>query len=73
MKNYIALYEGSYQFFSIYSDSNISTDFLQMKLAKQFEYRETHETLWGEIRQDGIIKRFVLDYNNNSIKEIQFN
>lgn len=72
MKNYISLYEGSYQFFSVESDLNISTDFLKMKLAKQYEYRETNETLWGEIKQDGNVKRFKLDYYNNNLIEIKY-
>jgi hypothetical protein len=73
MKNSIRLYEGSYQFFSIESELNISSDFLQMKLAKQMEYRKTNESLWGEIINNGEIKRYKLNYDFNNIEEIKFN
>jgi hypothetical protein len=72
MTNSIRLYEGSNLFFSIKTELNISPDFLQMKLAKQYEYRKTTEELWGEINQDGDVKRYELDYYNNNIKEINF-
>ena len=72
MKNYISLYEGSYQFYQIETDKNISLDFLQMKLAKQMEYRKTNESLWGEINNNGEVKRYELNYKENKIEEIKF-
>jgi hypothetical protein len=72
MKNYISLYEGSYQFYQIKTDKNITPDFLQMKLAKQMEYRKTNESLWGEINNNGEVKRYELNYKENKIEEIKF-
>ena len=72
MTNSIRLYEGSYLFFSTQSELNISSDFLQMKLAKQYEYRKTTESLWGEIENIDGVRRYELDYYNNNLKEINF-
>ena len=72
MTNSIRLYEGSNLFFSTQSELNISSDFLQMKLAKQFEYRKTTESLWGEIENTDGVTRYELDYYNNNLKEINF-
>lgn len=72
MTNSIRLYEGSTLFFSTQSELTISSDFLQMKLAKQFEYRKTIEALWGEIENIEGVRRYELDYYNNNLIEINF-
>lgn len=69
-QNTIALYEGSYQFNVIYTDLNITPDFAQMKLSKQYEYRLTTKDLWAIITVNGISERFVLDYSNCKLNKI---
>jgi len=68
--NQVCFYEGSYQFDSISTTLNISTDFIQMKLAKQFEYRPTNESLWAELNLDGKKSHWVLDYNNCLLTQV---
>lgn len=59
----IDFYEGSYLFNSITTDLNVSSDFIEMKLAKQYEYRATSEILWATITQNSKeISRFELKY-----------
>jgi hypothetical protein len=59
----INLFEGSYCFESISTGLNVSPDFIEMKLAKQFEYRATDSPLWATILQDGQeIARYWLKY-----------
>jgi hypothetical protein len=67
--NTVRFYEGSYQYKTISTHLNISPDFIQMQLAKQFEYRATNESLWAEVIVHGVTSRFELDYHN--IKLIQ--
>jgi hypothetical protein len=62
-QNTVYFYEGSYQFQSDKTHLNISEDYVQMILAKQYEYRPTTETLWADVKIDGITKRFIFDYN----------
>jgi hypothetical protein len=62
-QNTVNFYEGSYQFQSDKTHLNISTDYIQMILAKQYEYRPTSENLWAEIENFGIKQRFSFDYN----------
>jgi len=62
--NTLRLFEGSFQFDSIQSELNITTDFIQYKLAKQYEYRETSEDLWAELNLNGEEYRYILDYKN---------
>jgi hypothetical protein len=47
----IHFYEDSYCFNSITTELNVSPDFIEMKLAKQYEYRPTNESLWATITQ----------------------
>ena len=49
MTTTINFYEGSYCFNSIETNLNVSPDFIEMKLAKQYEYRPTNESLWATI------------------------
>lgn len=59
----INLYEGSYCFENISTNLNVSPDFVEMKLAKQFEYRPTDMPLWATIIKDGKeIARYWLKY-----------
>lgn len=65
MKSTINFYEGSYQFDSITTELNVSPDFIEMKLAKQHEYRPTTESLWATISEQGKeVSRFKLEYGN---------
>jgi hypothetical protein len=73
MKTTINFYEGSYCFNSIKTDLNVSPDFIEMQLAKQYEYRATKESLWSTISQDSKeVSRFELIYGIG-LNEIKFN
>jgi hypothetical protein len=73
MTTTINFYEGSYQYNSITTDLNVTSDFIEMKLAKQYEYRQTNEILWSTVIQDGKeIARFELIYGEG-LNEIKFN
>ena len=73
MKTTINFYEGSYQFNSITTDLNVSPDFIEMKLALQYEYRETKKSLWATISNETKeISRYELEYGIG-LKEIKFN
>lgn len=59
----INFYEDSFLYDSITTPLNVSPDFIEMKLAKQFEYRPTKKTLWATIRQNSKeIARFKFQY-----------
>lgn len=59
----IHFYEGSYQFNSISTELNVHTDFIEMKLAKQYEYRPTIENLWATVNKDSKeVARYKLIY-----------
>jgi hypothetical protein len=62
-QNTVNFYEGSSQFSSDKTHLNISADYIQMQLARQYEYRPTTETLWAEVENFGIKQRFSFDYN----------
>jgi hypothetical protein len=63
MKTTINFYEGSYQYNSITTELNVNPDFIEMKLAKQYEYRPTKESLWATIVEDSKeIARYELLY-----------
>jgi len=73
MKTTINFYEGSYLFNSITTDLNVSSDYIEMKLAKQYEYRATKESLWATvIKNSNEVLRFKLEYGVG-LKEIKFN
>lgn len=61
-QNTVNFYEGSAQFKSDKTNLNISADYIQMQLAKQFEYRPTTECLWAEVENFGIKQRFSFNY-----------
>lgn len=61
-QNVVNFYEGSYQFQSDKTHLNITEDYVQMILAKQYEYRPTAETLWADVVISGITQRFTFDY-----------
>lgn len=65
--NNVHFFEGTYQFNSIETNLNIHEDFILMKLSQQYEYRETTETLWAEVTNNGITTRYALDYSNISL------
>jgi hypothetical protein len=63
MTKTINFYEGFYQFDSITTDLNVSPDFIEMKLAKQYEYRPTKKSLWATVHQGTEeVSRFKLYY-----------
>ena len=68
--NIAYFYEGSYQFNAIETPLNITADFVQMKLAKQYEYRPTEEDLWAEVVVNGVKSRYQLDYDNFSLTKL---
>jgi hypothetical protein len=52
---------------------NVSPDFIEMKLAQQYEYRPTSESLWATVTQGNKeISRFELIYGQG-LHEIKFN
>jgi len=67
MKNQIRFYEGSSMYNLVETELNITEDFVLMKLAKQYEYRPTTETLWADVMIDSKITRYLLDYQNKSV------
>ena len=67
MKNQVRFYEGSSMYNLVETELNISEDFVLMKLAKQYEYRPTTETLWADVIIDNEITRYLLDYQNKSL------
>ena len=46
------------------TELNITPDFIQYKLATQYEYRPTTKSLWAELTINGQIERYELDYDN---------
>ena len=63
MTTTIYFFEGSEQFKSVDTDLNVHNDYIEMILAKQFEYRPTSETLWAKIMQKGKeVDRFQFSY-----------
>jgi hypothetical protein len=69
----VNFYEGSYQFESITTELNINPSFIEMKLAKQHEYRPTNKTLWATVHQDGKeISRLQFKYGVG-LSNIHFN
>jgi len=73
MKTTINFCEGSYLYNSVTTDLIVSPDFIEMKLAKQYEYRPTKESLWATVIQNGKeIRRFELKYGVG-LDEIKFN
>ncbi len=73
MTTTISLFEGSYCFNQVSTELNVSPDFIEMKLAKQYEYRPTSEPLWATITQGSKeIARFEFFYGQG-LNEITFN
>lgn len=71
-KNTVTFYEGASRFNSIETEKNISEDFVEMKLAKQFEYRASAEGYWAEVIQDGVATRYTLDYTKGLVEGIKY-
>ena len=68
--NTLYLIEGLFIFDTITTELNITPDFIQYKLAKQYEFfidRPSKESLWAELNENGQIKRYKLDYANNQL------
>jgi len=73
MKTTINFYEGSYCFNNLTTNLNVSPDFIEMQLAKQYEYRATTEDLWAIVMQDSKeVVRFEFIYGIG-LNEIKFN
>ena len=62
--NTLHLYQESYKFYTINTKLNIVTDFIQFKLATQYQYRPTSQILWAELIIDGRVERYKLDKDN---------
>jgi hypothetical protein len=67
--NVVRFYEGSYQFKENKTDLNITEDFIQMVLAKQYEYRPTKESLWAVVLCSDIeVATYSFEYNTGLTK-----
>ncbi len=73
INNKVTFYEGGSRFNSIETDKNISEDFVEMKLAQQFEYRASAEGYWAEVIQGGVATRYKLDYLKGLVEGIKYN
>lgn len=71
--NKVTFYEGGSRFNSIETEKNISKDFVEMKLAQQFEYRASAEGYWAEVVKDGIATRYTLEYGKGLVEGIKYN
>lgn len=65
--NTLHLIEGLFIFDTITTELNITPDFIQYKLAKQYEYRPTTQSLWADLTINGQFERYELDYENNQL------
>ncbi len=73
MTTTIYFYEGSALFNTISTELNVTTDFIEMKLAKQYEYRPTTEDLWAIVTEDSKeVARYEFTYGVG-LNEIKFN
>ena len=64
----INYFEGSNLFHSETTHRNVSEGYIQYKLANQYEYRPTTESLWADvIHEDNTVERYVLDYPNKKL------
>lgn len=71
MKTTVNFYEGSYQFDSVTTELKVQEDFIEMQLAKQYEYRPTAKTLWATITQEGKeIARYRFTYGVIGLENI---
>jgi hypothetical protein len=69
-QNEVRFYEGSNQFKANKTDLNITEDFIQMILAKQYEYRPTQDILWAVILEEGKeVARYSFDYTLGLAKQ----
>jgi len=65
--NEVYFYEGSYQFKSDKTPLNIHSDYIQMVLAKQHEYRtpDPDSPLWADVFEGGVhTHRYLFSYTN---------
>lgn len=65
--NKVYFFEGSYPYNVVSTDLNITEDYILMKLAKQYEYRPTTESLWAEVVTPESAIRYELDYDNKRV------
>jgi hypothetical protein len=69
-QNEVRFYEGSYQFKVNKTDLNITEDFIQMILAKQYEHRPTQDILWAVVLEEGKeVARYSFDYTLGLAKQ----
>lgn len=69
----VNFYEGSYQFKTVSTELNITESFMELILAKQYEYRPTKESLWCTVVENGIeTSRFSFQYGVFGMKNISF-
>jgi hypothetical protein len=64
----VSFFEGSYMFKQVSTRLNVSQDYLEMILAKQYEYRPTQEDLWAEVKDGEIVQRFSFTYGQGLSK-----
>jgi len=71
MNNTITFYEGANLIETIKTTKNITESFVEFKLAKNYEYRNSNE-YWADVIQNGIGTRYTLKYGVGLIKGIQY-
>lgn len=69
-QNEVRFYEGSNKFKVNKTDLNITQDFIQMILAKQYEYRPTEDILWAVVLEEGKeVARYSFNYTLGLAKQ----
>lgn len=72
METTVNLFEGPACYDRISTSLNVSPDFIEMKLAKQYEYRPTLVELWATVTQGSIeVARYKFVYGQG-LTEINF-
>jgi len=69
--NTFSIYEGSQLFYSVETDLNISEDFVEMQLAKSYEYRKS-DKYWAAVKQGGFETRYKLEYGVGIKETLKF-
>lgn len=65
----INFFEGTYLFFTVETKLNVRPDYIEYKLANQYEYRPTTETLWATVTQGGVeVSRYIFKYGQGLTK-----
>jgi hypothetical protein len=72
METTINFYHDSYQFEKVITDLNVNSDFIEMKLAKAYEYNPMKGDWWATVIQNSKeIARYNLQYGEG-LFEVNF-